>query len=84
VVLVPQVGVTHDAGGKATALVVGVDNQVALRTIQASRTSGNQWVVDGGLEDGEKVVVAGVQKVQPGSAVRAVEAGAATSPVASN
>ena len=83
VVLVPQVGVTHDPGGKATALVVGADNKVAVRTIQATRTSGADWVVEGGLNDGEKVIVAGVQKVQPGAAVQAVEA-SAPAPVASN
>ncbi len=72
--LVPQVGVTHNPQGQATALVVGPDNKVALRTIQVSRTSGANWVVDGGLKDGERVIVAGVQKVQPGAVVRAVEA----------
>ncbi len=70
--LVPQVGVTHNPQGQATALVVGPDNKVALRTIQASRTSGANWVVDGGLKDGERVIVAGLQKVQPGMTVRAV------------
>jgi membrane fusion protein (multidrug efflux system) len=84
VVLVPQVGVTHDASGRATALVVGADNKVSLRTIQATRTSGDQWVVDGGLNDGERIIVAGVQRVQPGASVRAVEAAAPPSPVASN
>jgi membrane fusion protein, multidrug efflux system len=84
VVLVPQVGVTHDASGKATALVVGADNKVSLRTIQATRTSGDQWVVDGGLNDGERIITAGVQRVQPGASVRAVEAAAPPSPVASN
>jgi membrane fusion protein (multidrug efflux system) len=84
VVLVPQVGVTRDPSGKATTLVVGPDNKVALRTIQATRTSGTNWVVEGGLNDGEKVIVAGVQKVQPGATVRAVEAAsAAPTPVAS-
>src|ERR1700694_3028348 len=72
VVLVPQVGVTHDSTGKATTLVVGPDNKVSVRPIQASRTSGKDWVVEGGLADGEKVIVAGVQKVQPGTVVRAV------------
>jgi membrane fusion protein (multidrug efflux system) len=72
-VLVPQVGVTHDPSGHATALVVGADNKVALRPIQATRTAGSQWVVDAGLVEGERVIVAGVQKVQPGVAVQAVE-----------
>jgi membrane fusion protein (multidrug efflux system) len=72
VLLVPQAGVTHNPQGQATALVVGADNKVALRTIQASRTSGTNWVVDGGLQDGERVIVSGVQKVQPGAVVRPV------------
>jgi membrane fusion protein (multidrug efflux system) len=85
VVRVPQVGVAHDAGGKATALVVGADNKVSLRAIQATRTSGSDWVVDAGLAEGDKVIVAGVQKVQPGVVVRAVEAPSAPpAPVASN
>src|SRR5258706_15277614 len=84
VVLVPQVGVTRDANGKATALVVGADNKVSLRAIQATRTTGTDWVVEDGLNDGEKVIVAGVQKVQPGATVRAIDvANAAPAPVAS-
>jgi membrane fusion protein (multidrug efflux system) len=92
VVLVPQVGITREASGKATALVVGADNKVSLRAIQASRTTGTDWVVEDGLNDGEKVIVAGVQKVQPGATVRAVDVvsavpapvASATSPVAVN
>ena len=85
VVLVPQVAVTHDPSGNATALVVGTDNKVSLRTIQATRTSGSNWVVEGGLNDGEKVIVAGVQKAPPGTVVQAVGApGPAPAPVASN
>ena len=74
VVLVPQVGVTREASGKATVLIVGPDNKVSLREIQATRTVGTDWVVEDGLNDGEKVIVAGVQRVQPGALVRAVEA----------
>jgi membrane fusion protein, multidrug efflux system len=76
--LVPQQGVTRNPQGQATALVVGADEKVALRTLQATRTLGDKWVVEGGLSPGERVIVAGVQKVQPGAAVRAVEAPAKT------
>jgi membrane fusion protein (multidrug efflux system) len=72
--LVPQQGVTRDAKGQASALVVGADNKVAQRAIQATGTLGDQWVVEGGLADGERVIVAGTQKVQPGTTVRAVAA----------
>jgi membrane fusion protein (multidrug efflux system) len=72
-ILVPQVGVTHDPKGQATALVVGPDDKVTVHTLQLRGTSGDQWIVEGGLEDGDRVIVAGVQKVQPGAVVQAVE-----------
>ena len=37
-ILVPQVGVTHDPKGQATALVVGADDKVAVRTLQLRGT----------------------------------------------
>jgi membrane fusion protein (multidrug efflux system) len=77
-VLVPQVGVTHNPQGDATALVVGADNKVALRKLQLKGTRGDQWVVQAGLGDGDRVIVAGVQKVQPGAVVQATEAAAPT------
>jgi membrane fusion protein (multidrug efflux system) len=73
-ILVPQVGVTHDPKGQASALVVGPDNKVASRQLQLKGTSGDQWVVEGGLADGDRVIVSGVQKVQPGVVVHAIEA----------
>jgi membrane fusion protein (multidrug efflux system) len=73
--------VTHDSKGQATALVVGLDNKVQLRTLRLSGTRGDQWIVDGGLEDGDRVIVGGLQKVQPGATVVASEA-PATPPAA--
>jgi membrane fusion protein (multidrug efflux system) len=78
--LVPEDGVTHDRDGRATVLVVGKDNKVSQRTVNASRTLGDSWVVDGGLQDGDRVVVSGVQRVQPGMQVRAVAALASAQP----
>src|SRR5712671_633787 len=60
--LVPQVGVTHDPSGKATALVVGPDDKVTAHTLQLRGTSGDQWIVEGGLDDGDRIIVAGGQK----------------------
>ena len=73
-ILVPQVGVTHDPKGQATALVVGPDGKAVVRPLGLRGTSGDQWIVSAGLEDGDRVIVAGLQKVQPGTAVKAVEA----------
>ena len=72
--LVPQVGVTHNPQGQATALVVGADGKVALKTLSLAGTRGDQWIVDNGLQDGERVIVGGVQRVQPGAIVRVAEA----------
>lgn len=69
--LVPEDGVTHDRTGRATVLVVDADNKVSLRQVQATRTLGTSWVVEGGLEDGDRVIVSGGQRVQPGMLVQA-------------
>jgi membrane fusion protein, multidrug efflux system len=77
VFLVPVVAVTHDPQGQSTTLVVGPDNKVVSRVIQTKGVSGDSWVVGGGLNEGERVVVAGVQKARPGTLVKAVSAPAA-------
>jgi membrane fusion protein (multidrug efflux system) len=80
--LVPQVGVTHDPQGQATALVVGPDGKAATRTLQLRGTRGDAWIVDGGLHDGDRVIVGGLQKIQPGAVVQASEAPASAATVA--
>jgi membrane fusion protein (multidrug efflux system) len=75
--LAPQQGIARDPRGNATALVVGADGKVEQRTVQVSRTIGDQWLVDGGLAAGDRVIVEGLQKVKPGMPVQAAEAGAA-------
>jgi membrane fusion protein (multidrug efflux system) len=72
--LVPAQGVTRSRQGEPQVLVVGADNKVALKNIKVASLINNNWVVDGGLADGERVIVTGSQKVQQGQAVRAVEA----------
>ena len=78
--LVPEEGVTHDRNGQATVLIVGKDNKVSQKTVTASRTLGDSWVVEGGLQDDDRVVVSGVQRVKAGMPVRAVAALATAQP----
>lgn len=68
--LVPQAGVAHDAQGQAQVLVVGPDGKVVQKQVQATRTLGPDWVVTGGLDEGERVIVSGQQKAKPGMQVR--------------
>jgi membrane fusion protein, multidrug efflux system len=72
--LVPQRGVTHDSAGQATALVVGADGKAQLRKLTVERSIGARWLVSGGLTAGDRVIVDGVQNVQPGAQVKAVAA----------
>jgi len=73
-VLVPQQGVTRTTGGQATALVLTADNKVEQRNITADRAIGDQWLVTNGLKAGDRVIVEGTSKVQPGATVRPVQA----------
>jgi membrane fusion protein (multidrug efflux system) len=72
--VVPQVAVTHDLHGQAKALVVDADNKVVARTVVTGATVGSDWVVSAGLAAGDRVIVEGLQKVQPGQVVKPVEA----------
>lgn len=68
-VLVPQEAVTRNPKGEATVMVVGAGDTIEQRVIQASRSAGADWIVDGGLAAGERVVVEGLQKIRPGAKV---------------
>lgn len=67
--LVPQRGVTHDSDGKATVLLVDKDNKVQRRSFETRRTIGDDWLVSDGLKAGDRVIVSGIQHVDPGDTV---------------
>ena len=71
--LVPQQGITHDAAGEPTAMIVNTDNKVELRVIKTSRAIGDKWLVVDGLHVGDRVIVEGIQRAQPGAVVNAQE-----------
>ena len=68
-VLAPQQGVSHNQKGEPTALIVGPDNTVELRTITTDRAIGDQWLVSAGLKPGDRVIVEGIQSAKPGAKV---------------
>ncbi|WP_175675102.1 efflux RND transporter periplasmic adaptor subunit [Burkholderia ambifaria] len=72
--LVPQIGVTHDAKGQAVALVVNASNKVEPRPLKTTGMQGQNWIVEGGLQAGDRVIVQGVEKVRPGATVKSVAA----------
>ena len=66
---VPQMAVQRDAQGNAQVYVIGSDNKVSVRSIRLGTSVGSSWIVESGLNDGDKVVVEGAQKLFPGAAV---------------
>jgi membrane fusion protein (multidrug efflux system) len=80
--LIDQQGVTHDRQGRATVLILDAHNQVVLRPVIATRVLRDKWVVQSGLDEGERVIVSGLQQVQPGAVVRAQPADARSEPAA--
>jgi len=68
--LVPQQAITRDAKGSATLFVLGPGNRAVQRTVVASRTQDQYWVVTQGLAAGEKVIVEGTGNLRDGAPVK--------------
>ena len=69
----PQAAVQRDQRG-SFVLVVNADGLVEQRYVELGQTEGLDFVVEGGLQDGESVIVEGLQRVRPGVPVNAVPA----------
>jgi membrane fusion protein (multidrug efflux system) len=69
-ILVPQKALSRNPQGQATALLLNAENTVEQRIIEAKRAVGKHWLVTGGLQAGERLIVDGLQKVKPGAPAR--------------
>jgi len=67
-ILVPQRCVTELQGIYQVA-VVGAGNKVSIRTVKLGERSGSQWIIESGLNAGDRVVSEGNAKVQDGMTV---------------
>ena len=73
--LVPQQAVSRDPKGEATVMLVDAQGKAQMRVIQTDQPFGDRWLVTGGLNAGDKVIVEGLQNARPGTPVHAVPAG---------
>ena len=71
-IVVPQAAVLTGQSGYSV-LVVGDDDAVEQRQIETGDRSGTDWIVRSGLENGERIIVRGLQKVRPGDKVNPIE-----------
>ncbi|KAA0592993.1 efflux RND transporter periplasmic adaptor subunit [Azospirillum lipoferum] len=68
---VPSAAVQRGASGLYVYVVAAPDERVELRTVKAARLGPQIAVITDGLKEGERVVVSGQLKVQPGARVDA-------------
>ena len=57
--------------------VIGEGNKAEQRIIQPGQGTGSDWIIESGLNPGEKVIVEGIVKVQPGVVVNPAPRGEA-------
>lgn len=69
-ILAPQKSISFDRDGKAAALIVDANDNVVNRQLTLGRAIGNNWLVKSGLDDGDRIITAGLQKVSPGATVQ--------------
>src|SRR3954454_23972091 len=77
--VVPDDAVQHGAEG-LYVYAVNAENKAELRKVKVSRSSDGRSVIDEGVAPGERVIVAGHYKVQPGTTVAAAVAASEASP----
>jgi membrane fusion protein (multidrug efflux system) len=70
-ILIPQRAVLQGPQGPFV-YVVGPEEKVQIRDVVASTWKGDQWMIDGGLKAGDRVVVNGLMTIGPGAPVKAV------------
>ena len=70
-VLIPQRAV-QELQATFNVAVVGAGDKVEIRPVKPGPRVGSLWVIEEGLNPGERVVVEGLQKVRPGMTVKAV------------
>lgn len=69
-ILVPQQGITRDARGRATAMIVGAGDKIEVRQVETDRALGNKWIVTKGLKAGDRLIVEGPLNLRPGTVVK--------------
>jgi membrane fusion protein (multidrug efflux system) len=68
--LVPQRAV-QELQNLYSVAVVGADNKVAFRNVRVGPRVDDLWVIEEGLQPGERVVAEGLQAIRDGLVVRA-------------
>ncbi len=66
---VPQRAIVRDGAGLPSVRVVDAADKVQERSVTLGGVQHNRWIVHSGVQTGDRVVVAGLQHIQPGMQV---------------
>ncbi len=76
-ILLPQSCVSRDTRGNPMVYVVDKDETAQPRNLTLDRSIKDKWLVSSGLQEGERVIIEGLQRVRPGMKVQETAAIAA-------
>lgn len=71
--LIPQRAVSRNTKGEAVAWFVDADGKAQQRVLSVTSSVGNNWLIDSGVGDNDRVIVDGTQLVRAGQPVTPVE-----------
>jgi membrane fusion protein (multidrug efflux system) len=71
--LVPQQAVSRDSRANPIITIVNEDNSIMTKVIETKRVIGNKWLVTGGVENTDKIIIEGLNKINSRSKVTTVD-----------
>ena len=67
---VPQRAIVRDSAGVAKVMLVDQQAQVVAREVVLGNAQGDRWIVNEGLQPGDRVVIEGLQHIKAGDQVQ--------------
>lgn len=73
-ILAPQESISRDTRGRPFVYIVNAENLIEQRMISTGQMHGDKWIVYEGLNEGDQIVISGLQNIREGSRVTPIEA----------
>ena len=71
-IVIPQRAVLESPKGKF-AYIVNAESRAEPRPLDVGDWTGDGWIINGGLQPGDRVIVDGVMKIGPGAPVKVTD-----------
>lgn len=72
-IAVPHAALSRDPRGRGQVMMVNEEGKVEVRTVTTIQSRDSHWILSSGLKSGERIIVEGLQKAQPGTQVKIVQ-----------